>query len=61
MLVVVREGLDWSVVRLGTDGSLELAVEPRAGDEIDRAVHPVDCQPVTDSAVTVVTLEGGQP
>ena len=35
VLVVVREGLDWSVVRLGTDGSLELAVEPRGGDEID--------------------------
>ena len=35
VLVVVREGLDWSVVRLGTDGTLELAVEPRAGDEID--------------------------
>jgi len=31
VLLVVREGENWSVVRLGTDGSMEYAVEPRKG------------------------------
>ena len=31
VLLLVTEGYDWSVVRLGTDGSMEYAVEPRPG------------------------------
>ncbi len=32
VLLVVRSGVDWSIVRLGTDGSMEYAVAPVAGD-----------------------------
>lgn len=31
LLAVVRQGLDWSVVRFGVDGSMELAVAPVKG------------------------------
>jgi hypothetical protein len=31
VLLLVTEGFDWSVVRLGVDGSMEYAVEPREG------------------------------
>ena len=35
-LAVVHEGQQWSVVRLGVDGSLEFAVPPRPGREGDQ-------------------------
>jgi hypothetical protein len=33
LLAVVRQGLDWSVVRFGVDGSMELAVAPVKGTD----------------------------
>ena len=51
VLVVTYQDGEWAVVRLGVDGSMEYAVEPRKASMDDAFPFRLQTRPVSDPAI----------